>query len=154
MAISHFSDKTHMPDEEELRLALGPGWEFWLRLVRFIEEDLQVPGEWNFGGKNYGWNRWYRKSGKAVASLYPQADGLTAQVVLGKLQVEQARALSYGATVSRMLQETELYHDGMWLFIPVRSMEDAADVEQLLRVKRPARSFRQKKQNSNRDGVA
>ena len=138
MAISFFSDKAHLPGEEELCLALGPGWELWLRLVRFIEDDLQVPGEWNFGGKNYGWNRWYRKSGKAVASLFPQADGLNAQVVLGKLQVEQARALSCGATVSRMLQETELYHDGMWLFIPVRSMEDAADVERLLRIKRPA----------------
>jgi hypothetical protein len=142
MTISCFADKLHLPDEAELLAALGPAGPLWQRLVSFVEVDLQVPGEWNYGGKNYGWNRWYRKSGRAVASLYPQDAGLVAQVVLGKEQVAQARALAVGPTVERLLRETQTYHDGMWLFIAVHTAEEAGDVEQLLRIKRPAKKAR------------
>jgi len=42
-----------------------------------------MPDEFSFGGKNYGWNIWYRKSGKSLVSLYPQEKSIVAQVVLG-----------------------------------------------------------------------
>lgn len=140
MPISYFHGKTHpQPTEDELRAALGAAFPLWQRLTRFIEVDLGDPGAWDPGGQKYGWNRWYRKGGKALANLYPQEGGLVAQVVLGRAQVEQALALELGAVVGRMVRETPLFHDGMWLFIPVRTEEETADVEKLLRLKRPAK---------------
>lgn len=92
-------------------------------------------------GKNYGWNVWYRKSGKTLASLYPQERGFVVQIVLGKDQVEKALQLSLGENVGNVLRTTPQLHDGRWLFMHVGSETDVADIEQLLQVKRRPRKL-------------
>ena len=87
-----YIDKNHQPSPQESKEALGPSFPLWERLLQFIEDTYQMPGEFSFGGKNYGWNIWYRKSGKSLVSLYPQDKSIVAQVVLGKDQVEKALA--------------------------------------------------------------
>ncbi len=136
MAIGFFVDKTHMPSEGEMKTAMGAAYPLWQKLLMFIEENYQMPGELSFGGQKYGWNLWYRKSGKSLVSLYPQADSFIAQVVLGKDQVEAALGLALGEKVRRMLRETPQLHDGKWLFIPVTDEVDERDIEQLLLVKK------------------
>ena len=140
MTIGHFSDKTHQPTPTELQEVMGAAYPLWERLLQFIVERYQMPGEWNYGGKNYGWNLWYRQSGKSLVSLYPQQSHLVAQVVLGKAQVEQAMSLALGEQVGGLLRSTPQLHDGKWLFIPVRDEQAVQDVEALLLVKkRPAK---------------
>ena len=89
-----------------------------------------------YGGKNYGWNLWYRKSGRSLVSLYPQENAFIAQVVLGREQVEKALSLSLGENVGRVLHETPSLHDGRWLFIKITTETDLVDVEQLLMLKK------------------
>ena len=136
MVVGFFLDKECQPSHDEVLAALGATAPLWERLVRFIADTYQMPGEWSYGGKKYGWNLWYRKSGKSLTSLYPQQDHLIAQVVLGREEGERALALQLGNHVGGMLRDAPLLHDGRWLFIPVTSETDAADVEQLLLVKR------------------
>jgi hypothetical protein len=140
MSIGHFVNPDQPPSEEELRQALGAQFLLWEQLQQFIQETYQMAGEMSFGGKKYGWNLWYRKSGKSLVSLYPQAGYLVAQVVLGKEQAEQALQVELGENVRNLLETAPQLHDGRWLFVPVRSSRDAEDVQQLLLVKRrPAR---------------
>ena len=142
MPIGYFLDKSHQPTLEELKAAFGPALPLWEELVRFIEETYSMPPEFTFGGKKYGWNLWYRKSGRSLVSLYPQQGYLIAQVVLGREEVEQAMALPLAEKVAKLLRETPQLHDGKWLFIPVSDTADVHDVEQLLLVKRhPAKKF-------------
>lgn len=136
MAIGYFTEKLHQPTPDELAAVMGAAYPFWQRLLRFIADTYQMEGELSYGGKNYGWNLWVRKSGKSLVSLYPQAGSLVAQVVLGKAQVEQALTLNLGDKVGRMVRETPQLHDGKWLFIPVTDEIDAGDVAQLLLVKK------------------
>ena len=136
MSIGIFSDKEHQPAMKEVFDALGPKQPLWEELTRFISENYPIPGEWNFGGKNYGWNIWYRKSGKTLVTLYPQQEGFMAQIVLGKDQVEQALNLRLGKNVGTVLKETPQLHDGRWLFIKVKTAKDVQDIQQLLQVKR------------------
>ncbi|RPI32130.1 MAG: DUF3788 domain-containing protein [Chloroflexota bacterium] len=136
MSIGYFADKTQPPSAEELRAALGLAYPLWERLIKFIDDNYQMAVELSYGGKNYGWNLWYRKSGKPLVSLYPKEGCLVAQVVLGKDQVAKALELSLGETVGRMLRETPQFHDGKWLFIPVNTEIEVEDVEKLLLVKR------------------
>jgi hypothetical protein len=136
MAIGFFLDKEHQPSPGELSAAMGLNSSLWERLVHFIADTYQMPGEWSYGGIKYGWNLWYRKGGKSLTSLYPQQGHLVAQVVLGREEGERALALPLGDHVGGMLRDAPLLHDGRWLFIPVTSETDAADVEQLLLVKR------------------
>jgi len=136
MAIGYFLEKTIEPTREEIDAALGASASHWQALLDFIETSFAIPPVFSFGGKNYGWNLWYKKGGKALTTLYPQKDHFIAQVVLGKEQVEKALALELGEKVSRILQETPQFHDGRWLFIPVSDEADVQDVERLLLLKR------------------
>jgi hypothetical protein len=136
MPIGYFLDKTQPPTPEELQTAMGSVFPLWQRLLRFIETNYKLPGELSYGGKNYGWNLWYRKSGKSLTSLFPQQNGFVAQVVLGREQASKAATLELGEKVRRLVDETKQLHDGKWLFIPVTDETDLMDVEKLLLLKR------------------
>jgi hypothetical protein len=140
MPVGCFLDKSTPPTEQDIGLALGAALPIWQTLTAFIKEKYQMEAPLTFGGKNYGWNLWYRKSGKSLVSLYPQQGHFIAQVVLGREQVEKALLLPCGEKVGRLLRETPQLHDGKWLFIPVDSAQDLEDVQQLLLIKkRPIR---------------
>jgi hypothetical protein len=136
MPIGTFLDKEKPPTPEELLAALGSAYPLWDRLLRFIETNYQIPGELSYGGKKYGWNLWYRKSGKTLTTLYPQQDGFVTQVVLGREQAEKTATLELGEKVRRLVNDTPQLHDGTWLFIPVTEETDVLDVERLLLLKR------------------
>lgn len=137
MTVGSLLDKEHQPTPQDIQNTLGAAWTLWNGLTRFLAEAYpEIPPELSYGGKKYGWNLWYRKSGKSLLSLYPQEGYCVAQIVLGNAQVEQALALELGEAVGTLLRETPQFHDGRWLFIPVRTAQDAEDVKQLLQVKR------------------
>ena len=142
MAIGFFLDKEHQPSEEEIDQALGSSLPFWQHVIRFIDDRYAMPGPWSFGGKKYGWNRWYRQSGKSLVSLFPQKDYFVAQVVLGKDQVAQADQIELGSNVRQCLEQTPQLHDGRWLFIHAASEQDAVDIEALLRIKKKVKTKR------------
>jgi len=136
MPIGYFIDKSQPPTPEQLQEAMGSVYPLWQRLLRFIETNYKLPGEMSFGGKNYGWNLWYRKSGKSLTSLFPQQDAFVAQVVLGREQAGKAASLDLGEKVRKLVDETQPLHDGKWLFISVTDEADVMDVEKLLLLKR------------------
>ena len=139
MSIGIFLERDHQPTRKQVLDALGTRRPLWDELTRFIADNYRMRGEWSFGGTKYGWNLWYRKGGKTLVTLYPQKEGLTAQIVLGKDQTAQALDLRLGKNVGMVLKETPQLHDGRWLFIKVRRERDVKDVQQLLRIKRPPR---------------
>jgi len=143
MSISILSDKAHQPTPQEIRDVLGPKLSLWEKLTQFISDNYQLPGELSFGGNKYGWNIWYRRSGKTLVSLYPQQGCFIAQIVLGKDQVEKAFQLKLGKNVRTVLEETPQLHDGRWLFIKVRTAKDVKDIQELLQVKKRPRPQKQ-----------
>jgi len=142
MSIGVFTNKEHQPTPHEIRDALGSRRALWDNLMQYIADTYQMPGELTFGGKNYGWNVWYRRSGKTLVSLYPQRGHFVAQIVLGREHVEQALRLNLGKNVRTVLEETPQLHDGRWLFIKVRIGKDVKDIQQLLQVKKRPRPQR------------
>jgi hypothetical protein len=136
MAIGTFLDKDHQPTMPEVYNALATKQPLWEKLNQFIADNYPIEGEWNFGGKKYGWNLRYRKSGKALVSLFPNQDSFVANIVLGKDQVEQALRLEYASNIGKILEETPQLHDGRWLFLTITTEEEVEDIQQLLQVKR------------------
>jgi hypothetical protein len=143
MSIGFFTEEEYQPTETAVLVTLGTKQPLWEALTQFIADNYPIPGEWKFGGQNYGWNLWYRKSGKTLVTLYPQKGFFVAQIVLGKDQVEQASDLKLGKNVVTVLTKTPQLHDGRWLFIKVKTARDVKDVQQLLQVKRQPRPQKQ-----------
>ena len=136
MSISVFSDRESMPSSQELAQAMAARYPLWEALTAFLSDNYEMAADLTFGGKNYGWNAWYRKSGKSLISLYPQKSAFVAQIILGKDQVEKALGLALGAKVGKILRDTPQLHDGRWLFIQVTTQRDVRDIEQLIQLKR------------------
>lgn len=136
MSVGIFTDKDHEPTKDEISTALGPAKPLWDELVQFIEENYQIAGEFLFYGKKYGWTRRYRKSGKALTSLFPAKGCFIAQVVLNPPQTEKALGANLSKSTLQMIKEAKAYHDGRWLFIKVASKKDTDDIKQLLLAKR------------------
>ncbi len=136
MSIGIFCDSARQPKANEVFGALGARRPLWEELTTFLADNYPIPGEWNFGGKNYGWNVRYRKSGKTLVTLFPQEESLVVQLVLGKDQAEQALQLRLGKHVRKVLAETPQLHDGRWLFIRARTHKDIQDIERLIQIKR------------------
>jgi hypothetical protein len=135
MAISHFNDKANPPAEADLRAALEDWYGGWQRVTAFMLENYQLEGVLQYGGKNYGWHFYYKRGSKPLLSLYPHMNGLTAQVVLGKSEVEKAMDLPLGEATARALRDTPSFHDGKWLFLKPASEKDLQDILSLILTK-------------------
>lgn len=136
MSIGIFTDKEHEPTKDEISTALGPTKVLWDELIGFIRDNYEMEGEFIHYGKKYGWTRRYRKSGKALISLFPAKDHFVAQVVLNPAQTEKALEAGLGKDTIEMIENAHAYHDGRWLWIKVASKQTLKDVKQLLLIKR------------------
>jgi hypothetical protein len=141
-AVGTFVDKHHQPTTREIFASIGSKKELWNNLERFVEENYRTKRDFAFYGRNYGWALRFRKSGKALLSMYPGQRGFTVQIVLGGAHAKKASSLKLGGNVRNVLENTHEFPEGRWLFIRVGSKQDLHDVQQLLLVKqRPKTSL-------------
>jgi hypothetical protein len=136
MGVGILLEKGHPPSRKEMERVVGPKAALFRALLDFMSASYQLEGERNFGGKNYGWNLWYRKRGKTLVNVFPQKGYFVAQVVLGKEQVEKVSALTLEKNVQGVFRQAPQYHDGRWMYIPVKTKRDVQDVQSLIRLKR------------------
>ncbi len=136
MGVGLFLDKDHRPTGKEIERALGKRYTLFRALVDFMKRSYQLEGDWNYGGKNYGWNLWFRKGGKTLLNLFPQDGYPVAQVVLGNQLVEKAGPLKLGKHAKDVFSKAAQFFDGRWLYIPVKTAKDAADIQNLIAPKR------------------
>ena len=84
-----------------------------------------------------GWNIKYKKSGKALCTLYPMEGFFIALVVLGdKHQVAAEAVLPLCQTkIQELYKKTPSSLGGKWLMIEVINQTDAEDVQRLISVR-------------------
>jgi hypothetical protein len=127
MTVGLFLDKDHRPTGKEIRRALGKRHGLFQALIDFMKRGYQLEGEWNYGGKNYGWNLWFRRGGKTLLNLFPQDGFPVAQVVLGRDQVVKARSLKLGKHVADVFSKAAQFHDGRWMYASVKTAKDETE---------------------------
>ncbi|MEK4061939.1 MULTISPECIES: DUF3788 domain-containing protein [Paenibacillus] len=132
-------DKEVVPTEEQIYTFLGAeAKQAWIELSRFAEQNYDHQPELNFGGKNYGWNVRYRRSGKTLFAMFPEKEGFTVLLVLGKKEIEAytARMEEFGAYFKSVYEAAAQFHDGRWLWIKVHSIDELKDIEQMILIKK------------------
>lgn len=135
MSKGFFVDGEKAPTMRQIVLAVGKKRRDWEDLCRSLSEDLRARSELKFYGKNYGWALRFRKGGKALASLYPDRDGFTVQVILPESAVRIAATLNLGKTARDVLENAHPFPEGRWLFVRVKSRKDLLDVRRLIALK-------------------
>ncbi len=137
MEFTRMLDEDHQPSEEEILAAIGAG-NLWPDLKEYIDQSYDFVPEKVFYGKKYGWTIRYRKSGKTLASLFPEYGAFTALIVLGKKEGKKAAEMidEFSSATRDLIGSAKQLHDGKWLWIPVLAPSHVEDVKRLLAVKR------------------
>ncbi|WP_438496143.1 DUF3788 domain-containing protein [Paenibacillus sp. IHBB 3054] len=132
-------DKEVVPTEEQIYSFIGAeAKQAWIELSRFAEQNYDHQPELNFGGKNYGWNVRYRRSGKTLFTMFPEKEGFTVLLVLGKKEIEAytGKMEEFGAYFKSVYEAAAQFHDGRWLWIKVHSIDELKDIEQMILIKK------------------
>ena len=135
-SLSAFADKACPPTDDAVAAALGPAAEAWARLVSHLGGARGVKASLHFMyGKKYGWAMRFQRAGRAVAALYPNVGRVTLQVIISAEQAAALRALHPAGDVLAALDSAREYPEGAWVYLPVRSVEQADRAIALLDVK-------------------
>ena len=134
MSIGLFTDKKRQPSDAEICAALGARLSLWEELAQHIRQGYPAAQEdvKFLYGQKYGWALRFRLGSQLLTSLYPTLGGFTAQINLPETAVQQALSEGIGQSAQKAIARATLYSEGRWLFIPVESAEDAADIRRLL----------------------
>jgi hypothetical protein len=145
MSIGAFTDKKHQPTEAEIQTVVGSQLSAWQGLIRFIREHYPADEDFRFlYGKKYGWALRFRVRGKLLTSVYPAAEGFTVQINLSPAAIDRALGMKLGENIQQAITQATPYPEGRWLFIPVRSADDVAEIQELLALRSETKGLQER----------
>jgi len=130
-----FTDRTSRPGEAEIETALAGAVTLWKELAAFVEDSFRVRSDWKFYGKNYGWLLAYKKSGKALVSLYPNAGSFTAQVILKDDQLARVPRELLIPELEAAIERAKPYAEGRWIFLSVVFKRELEVAKKLIEIR-------------------
>ena len=128
------------PDMKDIESSIaGKGRLLWQSLTMHIETEYRAKPLIAFSAcaAKPGWNVKYKKSGKALCTLYPEKEGFTALIVLGAADMMRFEAARPTLTheISALYERTRLFNNTKWLMISVTDETALADIKKLLALK-------------------
>jgi hypothetical protein len=82
-----------------------------------------------------GWNVKYKKSSKAICTLYPDKDYFTALVVLNDADMKLFDKNNFSKYLNDLYDNCSLFNNTKWLMIEIRNKEILNDVKKLMELK-------------------
>ncbi len=108
----------------------------WNELCGFIEKTYSVLPQIEYSSCSMkpGWNVKYKKSSRAICTLYPDKGDFTCLLVIGSkeaLEVELILA-SCDPYIIEIYKQTKPFNGGRWLMIDVKTSEILNDLKELI----------------------
>lgn len=133
---SIFMDKSQMPSNEDLGLALGDKFELWMEIRDAVLQ--QYPGgveEWNFPGKKYGWSFRIKDKKRAIIYFLPREGEFLVAFVFGEKAMDAIRGTDISGEIVNDLENATVYAEGRGVRIPVHDQSDLEDIFRLIEIK-------------------
>lgn len=136
MSIGAFTNKNCRPQDADVLQALGSGQKRWSSLIDYLQANFRPKEDFAFlYGKGYGWALRFRSKGRLLTSIFPNNGYFTVQLILSTTQVADIGRVPLHKNALAALSAANLYAEGKWLFVSVRSDADLKDVLRLLQLK-------------------
>lgn len=127
----------HCPTMEELSNFLKNS--LWDELCHYIEDTFQTTPKIEYSKCSMapGWNVKYKKGGRALCTLYPDAERFDCMIVIGSREAAEAEAFlpRCRAEIQTLYQEARPMNGARWLMIPMTGPELLEDVKGLLHIR-------------------
>ena len=125
---------------DEIKATLGEASSAWEKLTGQIRYHYMLDEKWDEGKpthKHYN-NLYFRRGGKAFATLCLREGHFLVGVVLGKDERAKfdAERESFGVAICKEYDAAEVLHDGKWLGFEIHDDSLIDDLFKLLRLKR------------------
>lgn len=133
-------DQTGIPDMQAMAESIkGDARGRWLELVAHIQDTFGVKPQITYSkcSAKPGWNLKYKKSGKALCTLYPEPESFTALIVVSASDMDRYDLIRpiFSDSMNVLYDRTRLFNNTKWLMIPVPDDAALEDVKKLLQFK-------------------
>lgn len=129
--------KEQEPDLEQVAEYIGS--PLWRELCGFLETNYEIRPKVEYGTCSGapGWNLKYRKSGRALCTLYPNRGFFTCLICIGpKEEMEAELVLTLCCPYTRELyQKSRPMNATRWLMLDITSEDVLEDAKRLLSVR-------------------
>lgn len=110
----------------------------WDELTEAVDSLYDVDRLWNKGFGDWKIEYKYRRGGKTLCTFYAKNGVANLLIIYGKAEREKFEKIK--ESVSKPLQDiyenTEVLHDGKWLWIPLDDKVMITDIIAMLKIKR------------------
>jgi len=136
MEQSIFMEKSNVPADLDLKMALGESHDLWMKIRNQVLE--KYPGgdeEWNFPGKKYGWSFRIKDKKRAIIYLLPRQGTFLAAFVFGQKAFDVILKSKVSDRIKSDLSSASVYAEGRGVRIPVPDLEALTDIFTLIDIK-------------------
>ncbi len=130
-----------IPSMEDIRAYIGEAKKYWDELVLYIEETYDPKRQLDYSKDSLqpGWNVKYKKSGKALCTLYPMEGYFIVLVVVGPKEEDEVRigmeAGPFTTYVKELYGKSAYSPMGRWLMIEIKDKSVLNDIRHLLNIR-------------------
>ncbi len=128
-----------MPARDDMEALLGKDiLDIWERLAESIDRLYEMDKYWNKGFGDWVYEYKYRRGGKTLCTFYAKQDVANLLIILGKVEREkfELQREAFSERFHALYDSTKVYHDGIWLWIPIDEKLEPEDILRLLKIKR------------------
>ncbi len=108
-------------------------------LIAFIEEAYHLPAQIEYSKCSMarGWNVKYKKGGKSLCTVYPEAGAFYCMVVVGRAEAEEAETIlpSCSEYIQSLYHNTQVMNGARWMMIEVSGADVLEDVKKLIQIR-------------------
>ena len=136
MAYSAFSDKTHQPDEKDLRSVLGQAYPAWVRLIQLVSDRIApISQVWGFTSASTGWSLRLKRNDRVIVYMTPREDIFLVSFALGEKAAAAAHVRKLSARVLKAIESAPKYAEGRGVRIEVRQVREVPALAALAEIK-------------------
>jgi len=136
METSIFTDLTKTPDNEDLKVAIGDLFPFWMEIRNFVFEKYpKAKEEWHISIKKYGWLKRIKDKKRAIIYLLPHDGFFKVTMVFGQKAVDKIMFTDISEELKLELMSSKVYIEGRVLRIEKVDHLIIPDLKKLIEIK-------------------
>ena len=134
--ISIFTDKSVIPNDNDLVTNLGATYSLWMQIREFVYQQYPKGVEdWNFPGKKYGWSFRIKDKKRAILYLLPRNNYFKVAFVFGQKALDQIIESTIADSIKNELLAAKKYAEGRGIGIDVKDESNIPDIQKLIQIK-------------------
>jgi len=129
-------DKAQVPNDEELKKALGTSFDLWKSIRDYTLKNYpKAQEEWNFPGAKYGWSFRIKDKKRAIVYLLPGDKNFRVALVYGEKATNQALSSNLSKEIKDIIETATVYAEGRGFRIEITDKKIIKDIEMLIDIK-------------------